>query len=67
LTLDTSPRDLVLLELLNALRGAKLPVHTGAWGAANLEVCEASISSSQERKEVTLKHQVAVSSNSVQR
>jgi phthalate 4,5-cis-dihydrodiol dehydrogenase len=66
LTLDTSPRDLVLLELLNALRGAKLPVHTGAWGVANLEVCEASISSSQERKEVTLKHQVAVSSNSVQ-
>ena len=60
LTLDTSPRDLVLKELWDALSGAAKPIHTGAWGAANLEVCEAAITSSMEKREVALRHQVGI-------
>ncbi len=63
LPLDQTPRDLVLQELSDALSGVAKPVHTGAWGAANLEVCEAAIASSHEQAEITLKHQVGLGSS----
>lgn len=60
LSLAESPRDLVLQELYATLRQGERPIHTGAWGLANLEICEASIASSQTRSEVMLKHQVGL-------
>jgi len=62
LSKETSPRDLVLQELLDSLRGTAQAIHTGDWGAANLEVCEAAITSSQQKTELSLKHQVAMGS-----
>jgi len=44
------------------LRGTAQAIHTGDWGAANLEVCEAAITSSQQKTELSLKHQVAMGS-----
>jgi len=57
---DQSPRDLVVKELFATLKQGIKPIHTGAWGLANLEICEASIESSRIRAEVKLKHQVGV-------
>jgi len=60
LPLDQSPRDLVVQELYATLKEGMKPIHTGAWGVANLEICEASIESSRIRAEVMLKHQVGI-------
>jgi phthalate 4,5-cis-dihydrodiol dehydrogenase len=60
LPLDQSPRDLVVQELYSTLKEGMKPIHTGAWGLANLEICEASIESSRIRAEVMLKHQVGI-------
>ncbi len=55
---DKSPRDLVLDELHDALSGKRVPIHDGAWGLANLEVCLAAIESSQSGREIALQYQV---------
>ncbi len=60
LSTDDSPRDLVLMELYGALVHQEKVVHSAQWGAANLEVCEAAIESSLQRKELSLKHQVSL-------
>ena len=60
LPVNQSPRDLVVQEVYATLKEGMKPVHTGAWGLANLEICEASIESSRIRAEVMLKHQVAI-------
>jgi phthalate 4,5-cis-dihydrodiol dehydrogenase len=58
---DKSPRDLVLEELHDAISGKRTPIHDGAWGLANLEVCLAAIKSSETGSEIVMKHQVPVS------
>src|SRR6185503_45472 len=41
----TVPRAEVLDELCDAVAGVRLPVHTGRWGQATLEVCLAILES----------------------
>ena len=48
------------MELYGALVHQEKVVHSAQWGAANLEVCEAAIESSLQRKELSLKHQVSL-------
>jgi phthalate 4,5-cis-dihydrodiol dehydrogenase len=55
---DKNPRDLVLDELHGAMSGERVPVHDGAWGLANLEICLAAIRSSETGSEIVLHHQV---------
>ncbi|HSV81066.1 MAG TPA: Gfo/Idh/MocA family oxidoreductase [Ramlibacter sp.] len=56
---DRGPRDLVLEELHDAIRGKAAAVHDGRWGLANLEICVAAIASSETGCEVKLCEQVA--------
>jgi phthalate 4,5-cis-dihydrodiol dehydrogenase len=58
---DRSPRDLVLDEWSDAIRGRAVAMHDGRWGMANLEVCLAALESSERSVEVTLNEQKAVS------
>jgi phthalate 4,5-cis-dihydrodiol dehydrogenase len=60
LPMDKSPRDLVLDEWHGAMTGERTPVHDGAWGLANLEICLAAMESSQTGSEIMLRHQVPV-------
>ena len=47
------------LEELHAAVTEDRPIlHDGRWGAANVEVCDAIIRSSRERREVLVSHQV---------
>lgn len=59
---DKNPRDLVLDELHGAISGERIPVHDGAWGLANLEICLAAIRSSETGSEIVLHHQVPLPS-----
>ena len=59
LPVDRSPRDLVLEELHEAIRGNAPTTHDGRWGLANLELCLAAIASSKTGSEVLLREQVA--------
>ena len=61
LSKEESPRDLVLAELYGALVGGERVIHSGEWGAANLELCSAAIESSIQHRELPLRHQVAIS------
>lgn len=54
---DATPRDAVLAEFHDAITGIAPAVHDGRWGLANLEVCEAAITSSESGREVFLDHQ----------
>ena len=54
LAADPSPRQAVLDEMLQAVRGHKPLLHSARWGAATLAVCEAAIASSNERREIVL-------------
>lgn len=45
-------------ELLEAIASGRPAPHDGRWGAATLEVCQAMLASSRERREVRLMHQV---------
>ena len=47
-------------ELVSVVRGGAVATHDGRWGRANLEVSEALIASSRSRREMPLRHQVAV-------
>ena len=49
-----------LEELYVAITQNKPILHDGRWGAANVEVCDAMLISSRERREVHVSHQVAV-------
>jgi phthalate 4,5-cis-dihydrodiol dehydrogenase len=53
-------RDLLLDELVAAVRGDSPPAHDGRWGRANLEVIVAAIESSRTRSEVMLSKQTPV-------
>jgi phthalate 4,5-cis-dihydrodiol dehydrogenase len=53
-------RHALLTELVDAVRGTGPLSHDGAWGVANLEVCEALLASSAMRREVPLTRQVAL-------
>jgi phthalate 4,5-cis-dihydrodiol dehydrogenase len=53
-------RDLLLDELVAAVRGDSPPAHDGRWGRANLEVIVAGIESSRTRAEVMLSKQTPV-------
>ena len=57
---DRSPRELVLDELHGAISGERVPIHDGAWGLANLEICLAALKSSETGSEIMLHHQVPV-------
>jgi phthalate 4,5-cis-dihydrodiol dehydrogenase len=54
LAADPSPRQAVLDEMLQAIRGHKAPLHNARWGAATLAVCEAAMASSAQRREIIL-------------
>ncbi|MFB5195388.1 Gfo/Idh/MocA family protein [Neobacillus sp. KR4-4] len=56
-------RDVMIAELYDAVAFDKPPIHDGKWGKANLEVCQAVLKSARERKEIYLKHQVAINSS----
>ena len=57
--LGRSPRDLVLVEWHDAIRGHAAALHDGRWGLANLELCIAALQSSRAATEVKLHEQVA--------
>jgi phthalate 4,5-cis-dihydrodiol dehydrogenase len=60
LRLDRTTREPVLDEFVGAIAGVRPSLHDGRWGRANLEVCVATIASSQSGREVELAHQVPV-------
>jgi len=53
-------REVLLDELVGAVRSGRPAQHDGRWGLANLEVCEAIRDSARRRQEVDLHHQVAL-------
>ena len=57
--LKPGPRERVLTEWRAAIDGSAEPLHDGAWGLANLELCVAAIASSQQGRQVELHEQVA--------
>jgi phthalate 4,5-cis-dihydrodiol dehydrogenase len=58
--MGVSQRRAELEELYDAVVGGKPLWHSGRWGMATLEVCLAIMESARERKEIMLKHQVAM-------
>ena len=56
---DRAPRELVLDEFHDAIRGTAPATHDGRWGLANLEICLAAIASSESGREVMLSEQTA--------
>ncbi len=54
------PRTEVIDELHDAVVHDRPPLHSGAWGMATVEICLALLQSAQERREIALHHQVAV-------
>lgn len=60
LPVDQSPRDLVLDELSDVIRGHAPATHDGRWGMANLEICLAAIASSQNSEDMLLHQQQAL-------
>jgi phthalate 4,5-cis-dihydrodiol dehydrogenase len=56
---DRSPRDCVMEEFHQAIRGLSPATHDGCWGLANLEICVAAITSSNLGRDVLLQEQVA--------
>jgi phthalate 4,5-cis-dihydrodiol dehydrogenase len=58
-----SPRLRVMSEFHGAISRRSAVLHDGAWGVANLEVCEAAIASSASGRDVELKHQVPLNTS----
>jgi phthalate 4,5-cis-dihydrodiol dehydrogenase len=50
-------------EFHGAISRRSAVLHDGAWGVANLEVCEAAIASSASGRDVELKHQVPLNTS----
>lgn len=59
-SVDRSPRELVLDEFHAAITGSAAPVHDGHWALASLELCLAAMESARLGRELTLAHQVPV-------
>jgi len=55
---EPSGADAMIDELCSAVETGTPPPHDGRWGAATLEVCEAILQSSCERREILLREQV---------
>jgi phthalate 4,5-cis-dihydrodiol dehydrogenase len=53
------PRAEVIDELYDAVVNGKLPLHSGEWARATLEVCFAILRSAQEGRPITLERQIA--------
>jgi phthalate 4,5-cis-dihydrodiol dehydrogenase len=60
LRLDRTTREPVIDEFVDAIAGVRPSLHDGRWGRANLEVCVATIESSQTGREIALQYQVPV-------
>jgi phthalate 4,5-cis-dihydrodiol dehydrogenase len=60
LTAGNRGREAEIEELYQAVVNRRPVFHDGRWGQATLEVCLAMLQSAEERREVFLKHQVAV-------
>jgi len=56
------PRRAVIDELCNAVFDGQEPLHNGEWGAATMEVCLALLESSRSGREISLHHQVGLTS-----
>jgi phthalate 4,5-cis-dihydrodiol dehydrogenase len=54
------PRAEVIDEFYAAVVDGRPPLHDGEWSCATLEVCLAILASSQNRSEVSLRHQVGL-------
>jgi len=54
------PRFEVVDELFAAVRHNRLPLHSGAWGRATLEVCLAILEAARTGREIELRYQVGV-------
>lgn len=54
------PRSLVVAALFSAVRNDILPLQTGEWGVANLEVCHAILNASDQGEGIKLAHQVGM-------
>ena len=54
------PRAEVFDELFDAIVMGRPPLHDARWAKATLEVCLAMLDSARERREIVLRHQVAV-------
>lgn len=52
------PRAEVINELYDAVVDRRVPLHSGQWGMATLEVCLAILRSAAEGREVRVRHQV---------
>jgi phthalate 4,5-cis-dihydrodiol dehydrogenase len=57
LPLPAAPRAEVIDELVGAVLDGRPPLHSGEWGLATVEICEAILTSARESREVTLRHQ----------
>jgi phthalate 4,5-cis-dihydrodiol dehydrogenase len=55
----TIPRREVMSELYDAVVHGRTPLHSGEWALATTEVCLALLQSANERREITLQHQIA--------
>jgi phthalate 4,5-cis-dihydrodiol dehydrogenase len=51
------PRAEVIDELVAAVLDGRSPLHSGEWGLATVEICEAILTSAREGREVALQHQ----------
>lgn len=54
------PRSEVIDELYEALVHDNLPVHSGEWALATMEVCLGMLRSARESREIVLEHQVGL-------
>jgi phthalate 4,5-cis-dihydrodiol dehydrogenase len=54
------PRVEVIDELYDAVAFGRPPLHGGRWAMATLEACVAILESAQQRRDITLRHQVGV-------
>lgn len=59
LPLERDQRTLLLTEACDTIAGTRAPLHDGAWGMADVEVCLAVTESAERNCEIVLAHQVA--------
>jgi phthalate 4,5-cis-dihydrodiol dehydrogenase len=52
-----APRAEVIDALIGAVLDGRPPLHSGEWGLATVEICEAILTSAREGREVALQHQ----------
>ena len=55
----TIPRAEVIDELYAAIAEKQPPIHSGEWGRATLEICQAILQSAETKKEIKLNYQVS--------